>query len=163
MLTKLAHGDEDFMYELVNTPDWIRFIGDRNVKTKADAELYLQRIIHNPNVNYWVVRTQSQLMPIGIVSFVKRDYLDFFDVGFAFLPNHTKQGFAHEATTAFLQNLAKENAIQMILATTVKENANSIGLLKKLGFHFGQQIEIDGEELLIYAAPVNKFKSGNFF
>ncbi len=36
-LSKLTLADSRFIYELVNTPDWIRFIGDRNVKTNEDA------------------------------------------------------------------------------------------------------------------------------
>ncbi|MBI1769484.1 MAG: GNAT family N-acetyltransferase [Bacteroidetes bacterium] len=156
-LTKLSLGDIDFIYELVNTPEWIRFIGDRNVKTKEDARDLVQTIMNNPNVNYWVVRLHEQLIPIGIVSLVKRDYLDFFDLGFAFLPNHTKQGFAYEATSTFLQYLVNENYSPKILATTIKENVNSIGLLKKLGFQFEKRVEIENEELLLYSISIDKY------
>ena len=104
-----------------------------------------------------MVRIQHQSVPIGIVSFVKRDYLEFFDVGFAFLPSHTKQGFAYEATAAFLQNLLGENSTPIILATTIKENANSIALLKKLGFQFDKQVEIENETLLVYSISTNKY------
>src|SRR6267142_5225976 len=90
-LTEVSFDDAEFIFELVNTPDWIRFIGDRNVKSKADASVLIERITDNPNVNYWVVKTKDQLTAVGIISFVKRDYLDFHDLGFAFLPHHAKQ------------------------------------------------------------------------
>jgi len=156
-LTQLSPGDEDFIYELVNTPEWIRFIGDRNVKTTKDAQAFVRRIIDNPNVNYWVVRKQAPLIPIGIVSFVKRDYLDFFDVGFAFLPSYAKQGFAYEATATFLQNVARENSTPKILATTIKENSNSIALLKKLGFQFDRQVDVENETLFVYSISTDKY------
>ncbi len=157
LLAKLSPEDVDFIYELVNSPGWLKFIGDRNVKTKEDARLLIQKIISNPNINYWIVRVREQLRPIGIVSFIKRDYLDHHDIGFAFLPQHSGQGYAQEAATSLLQNLAKENLYSKIVATTVKDNASSIALLKKLGFQFDKQIVADNEELLLYSILLDKF------
>ena len=157
-LTALTAIDADFIYELVNTPDWLKFIGDRMVSTKEKAEIFVRSVIHSLSVNYWVVRLHEQNNhPIGIVSLVKRDFLDFPDVGFAFLPTYTKQGFAFEATTALLRHLAEENGYSKILATTSKDNSSSISLLLKLGFHFDRELKADGEELLIYAASTNQF------
>ncbi|MGZ3952761.1 MAG: GNAT family N-acetyltransferase, partial [Flavisolibacter sp.] len=34
-------GDSEFIIELLNSPGWIEYIGDRNVKTKEQAETYL--------------------------------------------------------------------------------------------------------------------------
>ena len=44
-LSKLTLTDSPFIYELVNTPDWIRFIGDRNVKTNEDADNFVKKIM----------------------------------------------------------------------------------------------------------------------
>lgn len=157
-LNLLQLEDAAFIFELVNTPAWIRFIGDRNVSSKTKAEAFVQSVIDNPNVDYWVVRSAPNSAPVGIVSLVKRDYLDFHDVGFAFLPEHTKKGFAYEASCILLRQLAKEDLSPTILATTVKDNSSSIALLEKLGFHFDKQIENDGEELFLYAAPMSEFR-----
>src|SRR5690242_10451129 len=88
LLTKLSLDDADFIFELVNSPGWLKFIGDRNVKAPEDARMFILKILNNPSVNYWIVRVQELLLPIGVVSFIKRDYLDFYDIGFAFLPKH---------------------------------------------------------------------------
>lgn len=157
-LELLQPADADFIFELVNTPEWIKFIGDRNVTSKEKAETFVQSVIKNVSVNYWVVRLKQRNVPVGIVSLVKRDYLDSHDVGFAFLPEHTGQGFAYEASRSLLRHLAEENLSPKILATTVKTNSNSIALLEKLGFHFDKQIDNGGEELLIYAAPLSDFR-----
>jgi RimJ/RimL family protein N-acetyltransferase len=157
LLTRLSLGDSDFIFELVNSPGWLRFIGDRNVKTNEDARLFVLKVLSSPNVNYWIVRLQDQQTPIGLVSFIKRDYLDYFDVGFAFLPTHLKQGYAYEAAVTLMQHVSKEYSYPRILATTVKENENSIALLKKLGFSFDRQIIADRDELLVYSISVDQF------
>ena len=156
-LQLLQPTDAEFIFELVNTPDWIRFIGDRNVSSKEKAVTFIHSVINNVNVDYWVVRLKDENVAVGIVSLVKRDYLDFHDVGFAFLPQHTKKGFAYEASLILLHYLAQEKLSPTILATTIKDNASSIALLEKLGFRFDRQIENGGEELFVYAASMNDF------
>ncbi len=156
-LQLLQPADAEFIFELVNTPAWIRFIGDRNVASLEKAERFIYSVINNVNVDYWVVRLRDENIPVGIVSLVKRDYLDFHDVGFAFLPEHTKKGFAYEASRVLLRHLAQEKLSPTILATTIKDNAKSIALLERLGFHFDKQIDNGGEELYVYAASMNDF------
>ena len=87
---------------------------------------------------------------MGIVSFIKRDYLDHHDIGFAFLPQFSNQGFAFEAVNAVLEKLVQDDEHSTILATTIPENIKSITLLLKLGFIFEKQIENDGEKLSVY-------------
>src|ERR1041385_3991487 len=157
LLTGLSLDDADFIFELVNSPGWLRFIGDRNVRTREDARSFILKVLSSPNVNYWIVRLQDQQTPIGLVSFIKRDYLDYYDVGFAFLQAHSKQGYAYEAAITLMRHVSKEYAYPQLLATTVKENVNSIALLKKLGFVFGKQIAADNEELLVYSISVDQF------
>lgn len=153
----LQSTDAEFIFELVNTPDWIRFIGDRHVTSKEKAENFIRSVLNNANVDYWVVRLNEDNTSVGIVSLVKRDYLDFHDVGFAFLPQYTKKGFAYEASRVLLRYLAQEKLSPTILATTIKDNSSSIALLEKLGFRFDKQIESGGEELYVYAASMNAF------
>jgi RimJ/RimL family protein N-acetyltransferase len=157
LLNELSVEDVDFIFELVNSPDWLQFVGNRNVLTRSDAERLVNWLINNPVVRYWVVRKKKEMLSIGIVSFVKRDFLEHFDVGFAFLPNHTRQGFAREATAAFLTYLANQKTHQKVLATVLKENINSISLLEKLGFQFERELEVENELLQIYGISTNKF------
>ena len=43
VLCKLTLDDAPFIYKLVNDPDWLRYIGDRNVHNINDAKNYLMR------------------------------------------------------------------------------------------------------------------------
>src|SRR5215218_4924840 len=88
VLETLRASDHGFILELVNTEGWLQFIGDRNIHSKDDAIRYIQKIDEAQNFTYWVVRTkETGAPPMGIVSFLKRDYLEHFDLGFAFLPS----------------------------------------------------------------------------
>jgi RimJ/RimL family protein N-acetyltransferase len=155
-LNEILLNDAEFISELVNTPEWIKFIGDRNIRSIADANEYIQKIISNPNTNFWVVRIQDQQIPIGIITFIKRDYLDHYDIGFAFLAKHTKKGYAHEASIAVLNDAIKNANHIQILATTVKENTNSIQLLEKLGLRFYKEIQNENQLLLVYSITADK-------
>jgi len=160
-LDEVNLNDAEFISELVNTPEWIRFIGNRNIRSKAAANEYIQKIIDNPNINYWVVRIREGKIPIGIITFIKRDYLMHYDIGFAFLEKYTKRGFAYEATVAVLDDALKNSMHTQILATTVKDNVNSIQLLEKLGLRFDREMEREGEVLLVYSVGADKMRINN--
>lgn len=142
--------DKNFIFELVNTVGWLKFIGNRNISSDTDAAAYIQKIIDNKNAAYWTVRLNDTRTPIGIVTIIKRDYLEHQDIGFAFLPGFTNHGYAYEATNAVLNDVASDSIASTILAVTIPENIDSIRLLEKLGLHFDKEIELDDEKLRIY-------------
>jgi RimJ/RimL family protein N-acetyltransferase len=148
--------DADFIAELVNTQGWLEFIGDRNIRTEEDARKYIQKIMDNPNIRYWIVQLADQKTSIGIITFIKRDYLEHHDIGFAFLPEFTGKGYAHEATMVVLNDIIKDPVHTQILATTVRNNINSIRLLEKLGLTFQNELQIGKDSLLIYAVSADK-------
>jgi RimJ/RimL family protein N-acetyltransferase len=154
LLRAMNTGDTAFIFELLNTAGWIKFIGDRNIKTSEDADNYIQKIISNPNVSYRVVTLHDNQTAIGLVTFIKRDYLNHPDIGFAFLPAYNKQGYAFEATKEVLNDLLNQSEYSTILATTIPENSSSIQLLKKLGFSFSNEIRHEG--ILLHIFSINK-------
>jgi RimJ/RimL family protein N-acetyltransferase len=154
-LRELTAADNQFIFELVNTPGWLKFIGDRNIKTSEDADKYIQKIITNPDINYRVVTLQDTETSIGLVTFIKRNYLDHHDIGFAFLPAYSKQGYAFEASQEVLNDLLNSGEHATILATTIPENSSSIQLLKKLGFSFSKDINHEGLALQLFSTDKN--------
>ena len=155
ILRNLTKVDNKFIFNLLNTDGWIQFIGNRNINSNEDAVAYIDKILNNQNVLYWVVETLEEKKAIGIISFIKREYLDFHDIGFAFLPEFSKNGYAYEATQIILKYLRINNLHKIILATTVPENIKSISLLERLNFVFDKKITIDNEDLLIYKNSIN--------
>lgn len=157
LIFSLTVADDEFILALVNTPGWLRFIGDRNVRTADDAGAYITKIIQNPAFNYWVVQLRDERTPIGIITFIKRDYLEFPDIGFAFLPAYTKSGYAFESTSVILNHLLNEQLYDHVLAITIAGNTDSIKLLIKLGFEREKEIEIEDKERLIYGSSLFLF------
>lgn len=151
ILEKINIDDCDFIISLVNSKGWIENIGDRNIHSKDDAIIYINKILVTENFFYWVVRIKDENTAMGIVSFMKRSYLDNFDIGFAFLPFFHNRGYAYEASKAVLSIVLQLPECNIMLATTRPSNNSSIRLLTKLGFRFEKEIEIEAKKLNVYA------------
>lgn len=148
--------DAPFIFELLNTPTWIQFIGSRNIKTLADAEDYIVNKLMpsytEHDFGFYVVKLTENETSIGLCGLIKRPGLECEDIGFAFLPAFTGKGYAFEAASATLLH-AKENLkLNKISAITTQENVHSIRLLEKLGLVFQKKIYLpaDKEELMLF-------------
>lgn len=145
----ITEDDNNFILSLVNTEGWLQFIGDRNVHSEQDSAAYIERIINTSNLFYWVIKIKDNKEPVGIISFLKRSYLEHFDIGFALLPQYTGRGYAHEAAEEVL-SIAEKAGYAPVLATTIPHNISSIKLLTKLGLHFKEEINNENLTLSIY-------------
>ncbi|MBI2730086.1 MAG: GNAT family N-acetyltransferase [Sphingobacteriales bacterium] len=133
VIEPITLNDNLFILELLNTEGWIKFIGDRNVHSPEDATQYIQRILNNPKFNYFVFRLKENNIPIGLVTFLQRDDLDYPDIGFAMLPAYSKKGFSYEASKKVMDEIINSGKHEKVLAITLKDNYQSIRLLEKLG------------------------------
>ncbi len=150
-LNLLSLKDIDFIIELTNTPGWLTFIGDKNTKTKETAGDYVLKITKNPEICYWIVTLKDTEKKIGVITFIKRHYLEHYDIGFAFLPLYSGQGYAYEAAKEVLISLHGDPMHEFIYATTLTDNVKSIRLLQNLGLQFEKKFTHEEEELLLYS------------
>ena len=146
--------DKEFVFELMNTPQYLKNIGDRNIHTLQDAENFLSdRLIKSYNEHgyglYAVIAKDSKTV-IGMSGFVNRATLPHTDIGFAFLPQFIGEGFAFESSKALMTYAKTHWSLSPILGITAKHNTSSIKLLEKLGLKLKQPIIIDGETEEIY-------------
>ena len=139
-LRRLTPGDATFIFELVNEPSFIENIGDRNVRSEEDAVRYIQ---NGPMASYerygyglYKVELKQTSTPIGICGPLKRETLDYPDIGFAFLPRFWGQGYALESSSAVMNYSREVLGLNEIAAITTPTNERSIKLLEKLGFKF---------------------------
>lgn len=154
-IRSLTSDHAPFMFQLMNSEKWKEFIGDRNIQTLSDASKYIQKINNRSNTDYWIIERNEEREPIGIVTFMKRDNLDHFDIGFALLPQFYGQGFAFEATSAVLTELEKDQTHSKILAITITSNMRSTQLLERLGFTFENDFKQSGEVLSLYSKNIS--------
>lgn len=152
--------DAAFIFELLNTPKWKQFIGDRNVTTVEEGRKYieermlpqLQKLGFSNNT---VIR-KSDGYKIGTCGLYKREGLDGVDIGFAFLPAYEKKGYAFEASNRIKQAAFEDFGITEILAITDKANVASQKLLSKLGLKLNGTTILpnETEELLLYQLTI---------
>jgi RimJ/RimL family protein N-acetyltransferase len=150
-----AH-DAEFVLRLVNEPSFLRYIGDRGVRTLDDARKY---IADGPVAGYardghglMRVERKSDGASLGMCGLLKRDALPEPDIGFSFFPEYWSQGYALEAASAVMRHARDTLAIGRILAITTRDNASSMRLLDKLGFRFERMVALGTEELRLFAS-----------
>ena len=155
-LVPTGQDDVKFILELLNTPKWLEYIGDRNVHSNADASNYIAEKI-TPQFerlgygNYTVVR-KSDSLKIGTCGLYDREGLEGVDIGFGFLPEYEGNGYAFESAMKLKELAINSFALKQISAITDKGNLASQKLLKKLGLHFVKNITLptSSEELQYY-------------
>jgi RimJ/RimL family protein N-acetyltransferase len=155
-LREFNTGDALFIVALLNSPGWLEFIGDRNVKTIGQAEEYL---INGPIKSYqqngfglYMVEESTEGIAMGMCGLIKRDNLENPDIGFAFLPEYCNKGYAFEISDALMKFAAEKWSLNQILAITMPSNTSSIKLLEKIGMHeAGNYISATNETLLLFS------------
>lgn len=148
VLRRLSEEDAPFVPGLLNEPSFIRNIGDRGVRNLDDARGFIENgpmasyRQHGFGLNRVALRDCGP--PIGICGLLQRDYLEYPDIGFAFLPRYWSQGYALEAAEAVLKHGLLTFQIVRVLATTALDNLSSVRVLGKLGFRFDRLIKTPG-------------------
>ena len=160
-LCHLSISDAPFIIELLNDPSFIQNIGDRNVRTIADAEAYISK---GPITSYEkngfgldLVVLKETGESIGICGLIKRDTLEDVDIGYAFLPKFWKKGYGAESALAVLEYGLKVKGLKRIVAITLEANRGSVRVLEKIGLKFEKMIKLTGddEELMLFAIEAN--------
>jgi [ribosomal protein S5]-alanine N-acetyltransferase len=153
ILRKLRLSDASFMLELLNTPLWLKFIGDRGVKSIEDAEKYLLngslKSYRENGFGFYCVEEKSSKKAIGMCGYVKRDELKDVDFGFAFLPEFIGKGYGFEIAKPTLDFGKSILKFERITAIVNPENIPSNNLLKKLGFVFEKTIEFSETKVIL--------------
>ena len=154
----LTDDDAEFVYELLNTPKFIKYIGDRGVRSSDEAAGFIEnryRLSYlNNGFGLYVVEQKSDNVAVGLCGFVKRNTLPGPDIGFAFLPKFEGLGYGFESAEAMMKYGRDTLGFTRVLAITSLDNAASGRLLKKLGFTFEQLIENGVETLKLFASDI---------
>lgn len=148
--------DAPFFLKLYNSPSFIQFIGDRNLKSVEDAGNYIQNRFF-PQIeklgygNYLIIRKEDGAK-IGAVGIFEREGLDVQDIGFSFLEEFQGNGYGYEAASKLLGMAFSDFGCTKISAITSKENIASQTLIEKLGLKYLKNVQLsnDKEELLYY-------------
>jgi len=157
-LRRFTESDAPFALALLNDPDWLRFIGDKEVRTLEDAGAYLR---HGPITMYarfglglLAVDLKDGGQTIGMCGLIRRDGVADVDIGFAFLTAFRGQGYALEAASATLACGQDSLGLNRIVGFTSPNNPSSVRLLEKIGMRLERTVTLpdSAEELLLFAS-----------
>lgn len=160
ILREITKDDAEFILDLLNQPSFIRYIGDRNVRTIDEASDYIETRFTESYKKYgfglWAVELKETSQPIGICGFVKRDSLPDADIGFAFLPQFERKGYAYESANAVMEYGRDVLNLKRVLAITSQDNESSVRLLEKINFKFERLIKLppEREELKLFSSEI---------
>lgn len=137
ILRPMVEADAEFMCLLMNTPKWLQYIGDKNVRSPEAAGFYIRermlpQLAQAGFSTYAVIRKADD-EKIGTCGLYDRRGIDGYDIGFAFFPAYEKQGYAYEATSTLLKAAFEVFHLPHISAVVQKDNIASQRLLDKLG------------------------------
>ena len=158
ILRRLSVDDAEFILRLLNEPSFLQFIGNKGVRNISDAQDY---ILKGPLKSYerfgfglYVVELKKGQVSIGICGLIKRDSLKDVDIGFAFLPEFWKKGYAFESASAVMVYGRDVVGLDRIVAIANPDNHVSIGVLEKLGLRFERMIKLapDEPEIKLFAS-----------
>ena len=164
ILREVLKEDAEFILDLLNQPSFIRYIGDRNVRNLTQARDYIESRFTESYKKFgfgmWALELKGTNALAGVCGFVKRDSLPNADIGFAFLPQYEKKGYAFESAAAAMEYGRNVLKFKRVLAITSKDNESSGGLLGKLDFKFERLIALPGDDedelkLFSYSASEN--------
>jgi len=144
-LRSLTLDDAPFILELLNDPDFIARIADRQVRSLEDAERYLTNgpiaMYNEFGFGLWCTELRTTATPIGICGLLKRDWLEDVDIGFALLPEFRGRGYAREAAALALARGREVHGLSRIAAIVQRGNDPSERLLTALGFSFKKMVQ----------------------
>ncbi len=155
IVREILPGDAPAILQILNDPAFLRFVGDKGVRTVEDARAWIAtgpaatRATHGYGLGLVTLKPAGE--PMGICGLVRREWLPGPDLGFSLLPGFWSQGYAREAAETVLADATRQGH-RRILAIVDAGNQRSIRLLRRLGFEESGLVRNPaGEALGLYA------------
>ncbi|MBT8050711.1 MAG: GNAT family N-acetyltransferase [Xanthomonadales bacterium] len=155
-LDRLTASDAPLMLSVWNDPAFMRFVGDRGIRTEQEA----LDALHTGALKLWTdfgigpyrVTVKGTGEVIGICGLFKRDNLDTPDIGYGLLPVFCGRGYALEAARAVRDHAQDSMGLRRLVAIVSPNNSRSIRLLEKLGMTLEGPVRMPGEDedILLY-------------
>lgn len=161
-LRTMEPDDADFIVQLLNSPGWLKYIGDRGIKDEVQAREYLStRVIpdyEKLGFGFFIVERLSDQVRVGNCGLTRRPGLEHVDIGYSLITEYEGHGYAFEAAQGILAYGFHECSLNVIQAITTKDNHRSQKLLEKLGLSYLNMVRLpnDDEDLMLYGITAAK-------
>jgi RimJ/RimL family protein N-acetyltransferase len=153
-------------FALMNSPGWLRFIGDRGVRDAAGAVRYLEQAVWASYATHgfglYLAARRDDGTSVGACGLLRRDYLADVDVGFAFLPEFTGCGYASESAARVAAHARVDCGCTHLAGLVQPDNPASIRVLEKIGLRFVAPFTLpNGATLLLYRGALEPAASAS--
>ncbi|MGI9245592.1 MAG: GNAT family N-acetyltransferase [Steroidobacteraceae bacterium] len=146
---RLRHVEADdapFILQLLNDPSWLRYIGDRGVRSLDDARRYIEdgprQMYVKHGFGLFLVERRLDGAALGLCGLIRRDTLPDVDIGFALAPSYRGHGYAFEAAAVTLKHARETLRLRRIVAIARTDNTPSLRLLERLGLRYEREIRL---------------------
>ncbi|MGJ7031758.1 GNAT family N-acetyltransferase [Niabella hirudinis] len=150
LLRPTSEDDAPFLFYLMNSPKWLKFIGNREITSFEKARNYiLQRIQpqqQRQGFGSFTVIRKADGKKMGTCGLYHREGLTAPDIGYALLPKFEHRGYAFEAAQKILETGFETFRLQQIFAITMPGNNASQRLLEKLGLKLNGMFLLPGDQ-----------------
>ncbi|QKJ62870.1 GNAT family N-acetyltransferase [Flavobacterium sp. M31R6] len=169
ILREMIASDDEGMFELDSNPEVHRFLGNKPVKHIDESRLMIENIrkqyVDN-GIGRWAVILKKTNEFIGwsgikLIKETINNHQNFYEIGYRFIQKHWGKGYATEAGLAFVDFAFNEMKVEVLYAYADAGNKGSRHILGKLGMHYVNSFEYDGEEEVWYEItmiPNRKFE-----
>ena len=148
-LRMLTLADAELMLAIWNDPAFVRYVGDRGVRTPEQARVTMSQGALQLYADYgygpYRVALAGDDTEIGICGLFRREGYRDPDIGYSILPAYCGCGYAYEAASAVLEHAHTVLNLPRILAFIAPDNDASIGLAEKLGLRFERPARLAGD------------------
>ncbi|GLX80004.1 alanine acetyltransferase [Thalassotalea insulae] len=145
----LNESDAPMILELLNEPAFITHIGDKGVRDLNGALNYINsgplKMQKELGFSLYCCQLKSNNEAIGISGLIKRDGVEYPEVGFGFLARYCGQGFGYQSSKAVMEHAKQQLGITRLQAICNPDNTASIALLTKLAFQYTGNIVLPGQ------------------
>lgn len=156
-LRRLTLDDAGLMLSIWNDPAFIRFVGDRGIRTIDEACAALEegafRLYAEHGFGPYRMSLKSNGSAVGICGLFRRDGLADTDIGFSTLPQFCGNGYGFEAARAVVEHARVDARLTRLTALVSPQNIASVHLIEKLGMMFEKMVRIPGDtvDVRLYA------------
>lgn len=161
-LRRLTLDDAQLMLAVWNDPAFLRYVGDRGIRTLAAARAALLdgalKLYAEHGFGPYRMSRKADGVDVGICGLFRRDGLPDTDIGFSTLPQYCGQGFGYEAARAVIEHARVDAQLERLTALVTPDNVASIRLIEKLGLIFEKMVRIPGEDsdVCLYAIQLTE-------
>lgn len=159
ILREMLPTDDVGMFELDSNPEVHRFLGNKPVKDIEESRMYIESLRQqyaDNGIGRWAVILKETNEFIGwsgikLIKELINNHQNFYEIGYRFIQEHWGKGYATEAGNAFVDFAFNEMKVEVLYAYADAGNEGSRNILEKLGMHYVNSFEYDGEEHVWYS------------